>query len=139
MPRDRTGSWSALNSPLSEMMTTDYQDRLMQHACGLSNNEKRNWFGTGSNSRDGIEFEKLVNKGLAIKRSSPSWSGDDVIFSLTDKGLAVAAESMPPSDPEKKLTKAQARYQRFLEYGDMFETFIDFCRWDAEEERSWHT
>ncbi len=32
----------------------------------------------------------------------------------------------------RKLTRSQQRYQRYLEYGDSFETFIDFCKWDAE-------
>ena len=32
----------------------------------------------------------------------------------------------------RKLTRSQKRYLRFLEYGDGFESFIDFCRWDQE-------
>ena len=39
----------------------------------------------------------------------------------------------------RPLTKAQQRYKRFLEYGDSFDSFIEFCRWDAEPERSWNT
>ena len=35
-------------------------------------------------------------------------------------------------------TKSQQRYQRFLEYGDGFHSFIDYCRWDAGPERSWN-
>ena len=38
----------------------------------------------------------------------------------------------------RKPTQAQARYQRYLEYGDGFDTFLDFCRWDAQPERSWN-
>lgn len=38
----------------------------------------------------------------------------------------------------RKMTKAQARYQRWFEYGDMFDSFLDFCRWDGEPERSWN-
>lgn len=38
----------------------------------------------------------------------------------------------------RKMTRSQARYSRFLEYGDMFNTFIDFCRWDSSPERSWN-
>lgn len=38
----------------------------------------------------------------------------------------------------RPMTKSQQRYRRFMEYGDSFETFIDFCRWDAESERSWN-
>jgi len=36
------------------------------------------------------------------------------------------------------LTKSQKRYRRFLEHGDCFDSFIDFCRWDAEPARSWN-
>lgn len=38
----------------------------------------------------------------------------------------------------RKPTKAQKRYQRWLEYGERFDTFIAFCRWDSEPERSWN-
>lgn len=38
----------------------------------------------------------------------------------------------------RKPSKYQARYQRYLEYGDGFRTFVDFCRWDADKERSWN-
>jgi hypothetical protein len=38
----------------------------------------------------------------------------------------------------RKASKAAARYQRFLEYGDCFDSFIQFCLWDAEKERSWN-
>lgn len=32
----------------------------------------------------------------------------------------------------RKPTRAQRRYRRFLEYGDSFDSFIDFCKWDAQ-------
>lgn len=32
----------------------------------------------------------------------------------------------------RKPTRSQIRYKRFLEYGDSFDSFIDFCRWDSE-------
>lgn len=38
----------------------------------------------------------------------------------------------------RKQTRSQARYQRFLEYGDSFSSFIEFLRWDAAKERSWN-
>lgn len=31
----------------------------------------------------------------------------------------------------RKPTRAQERYQRFIEYGDGFHSFLDFCYWDA--------
>jgi hypothetical protein len=38
----------------------------------------------------------------------------------------------------RPMTKSQQRYKRFLEYGDRFDSFIDFCRWDAEPDRTWN-
>lgn len=38
----------------------------------------------------------------------------------------------------RKPSKGRARYLRFREYGDSFRSFIDFCRWDADPERSWN-
>jgi len=39
----------------------------------------------------------------------------------------------------RQMTRSQKRYRRFLEFGDRFDSFLDFCRWDAEPERSWNT
>lgn len=38
----------------------------------------------------------------------------------------------------RKATRSQLRYKRYLEYGDCFEQFIDFLRWDGDKERSWN-
>jgi hypothetical protein len=38
----------------------------------------------------------------------------------------------------RKPSRFQARYGRYLEHGDGFDSFLDFCRWDAEPERSWN-
>lgn len=38
----------------------------------------------------------------------------------------------------RKVSKGAARYKRYQEYGDWFNTFVDFCRWDASPERSWN-
>lgn len=38
----------------------------------------------------------------------------------------------------RKRTKSQLRYQRWLEYGDSFQSFRDFLGWDAEPEHSWN-
>ena len=37
-----------------------------------------------------------------------------------------------------KISKSKQRYQRYLEYGDMFDSFLDYCYWDADQERSWN-
>jgi hypothetical protein len=36
----------------------------------------------------------------------------------------------------RTITKSQQRYRRFLEYGDSFDSFLDFCRWDSEQANS---
>lgn len=49
-------------------------------------------------------------------------------------GTAIVGE---PAKPPKR-SRSQERYKRFLEYGDGFSSFIEFCRWDAAPERSWN-
>lgn len=38
----------------------------------------------------------------------------------------------------RKATRSQARYRRWLEYGDGFDSFRDFLRWDCDPEREWN-
>lgn len=38
----------------------------------------------------------------------------------------------------RPMTKSQQRYKRFLEYGDGFESFIDYCYWDGQPEHPWN-
>ena len=40
--------------------------------------------------------------------------------------------------PVRKMTRSQKRYRRWLEYGDGFDSFRDFLRWDASPEREWN-
>jgi len=35
----------------------------------------------------------------------------------------------------RKMTKSQERGQRWLEYGDCFESFMDFVYWDMEQQK----
>lgn len=37
----------------------------------------------------------------------------------------------------RPMTRSQVRYKRYLEYGECFDNFIDFCRWDSDPARSW--
>jgi len=39
----------------------------------------------------------------------------------------------------RKPSRFAARYQRYMEYGDGFDSFLDFCYWDAAPERSWNS
>lgn len=40
--------------------------------------------------------------------------------------------------PIRKPSRFTARYNRYLEYGDSFSSFIEFCRWDADPAHSWN-
>ena len=70
----------------AEVSLTKVQRQLMEHAISGSN---RNWFGTDRENKDGQEFEKLVEMGLATSEKPPSWMGDNVIYRLTAKGKEV--------------------------------------------------
>ena len=111
------------------------QKELMWHTIGLGRGGNRNFFWTSLGNKDSIEFEKLVESGLAGKRTPPAWMGDEVIYFLTDAGIESAEESFPK--PEK-LSRSKARYQRYLEYGDCFDSFKHFLGWDGEKEREWN-
>jgi len=53
-------------------------------------------------------------------------------------GLGCFLGSPIVGEPALKPSRAKQRYRRFLEYGDSFQTFLDFCRWDADPRRSWN-
>ncbi|KKP74709.1 MAG: hypothetical protein UR73_C0037G0018 [candidate division WS6 bacterium GW2011_GWF1_35_23] len=38
----------------------------------------------------------------------------------------------------RKVKKSTARYKRYLEYGDSFDSFLEYCKWDGMKERSWN-
>jgi len=40
--------------------------------------------------------------------------------------------------PKPRLSRSKQRYQRHLEYGACFNSFIDYCGWDADPSRSWN-
>ena len=65
------------------MNITKHQKELMKHTVSGPN---RNWFATNYWGKDSDNFELLIADGYARKQGAPSWSGDDVIYSLTDKG-----------------------------------------------------
>ena len=65
------------------MEITDYQKKIMRHTIS---GPHRNWFGTGKDCKDSLEFGKLVVAGFATAEKPPSWMGDEVIYRLTQKG-----------------------------------------------------
>ena len=111
--------------------------QILQHSLGLDEygqgNQYRNHFVAGGD--DVRKCRELVDIGYMKERDDNGLTGGALWFSVTPQGIdAVAFES--PSPP--KIPRSKQRYRRFLEYGDHFDSFLDFCRWDAEPERSWN-
>jgi hypothetical protein len=53
-------------------------------------------------------------------------------------GCFLGAPIVGEIKPRPKLKKSKERYQRYLEYGDGFNSFLDYCRWDSDPSRSWN-
>lgn len=74
---------------------TDEQRKMARHALGLPNRHNvsyRNHYCIGPGGHGYAEWEDLVAKGLAVKRTSPIFGGDD-IFHLTLSGALMARNS----------------------------------------------
>jgi len=114
--------------------------RVMQHALGVDKygqgNQFRNHFVAGGENL--VLCREAATQGLMKEHQATAISGGSPWFSVTREGIDYVATNSPVKPPEAKLTRSQQRYRRFLEYGDMFESFLQFCRWDAEPERSWN-
>lgn len=65
------------------MKLTKYKLDLMKHTIS---DKERNWFGTNLGGKDSKEFDELVSVGYASKHPAPPWSGDEVIYRLTNEG-----------------------------------------------------
>lgn len=110
---------------------------ILQHSLGLDQfgrgEQYRNHFVAGG--KDVELCRQLVSMGLMVERKDNGLTGGSPWFSVTSQGVdTVATESPKPP----KVSRSKQRYQRFLEYGECFNSFIEFCRWDAEPERSWN-
>jgi len=117
--------------------------QILHHSLGLDEFGRgemyRNRFVSGPGHYDQPVIDQLVAEGLMAKSDlvHPSLLGPGgLLFYVTEAGIAwVQANS--PKPPRR--TKAQERYRRYVEFGDSFNSFLDFCRWDASPERSWNT
>jgi len=75
------------------MDISENQMQLMKHTYrGGQTVPVRNWFATDLKCADSIEFEKLVSEGIATSEKAPEWTGDDVIYRLTEKGILMVTE-----------------------------------------------
>ena len=98
----------------------------------------RNHFCTGVGSVDFDLCRELVAQGLMTEHQPSEISGGDHVFVVTAKGVEFITQHAPKRPEPPKLSKSKQRYQRFLEYGDGFDSFRDFLSWDGEPERSWN-
>ena len=60
-------------------------------------------------------------------------------YNKSHKGCFLGSPIVGEIKPRPKISRAKQRYQRYLEYGDMFDSFINFCYWDSEKEREWNS
>lgn len=102
------------------MKITKYQEGLMKHTIKETG---RNFFGTSFNTKDSLEFEKLVEAGYATKREAADWMGDDVIYYLTEKGKNHVSSIKPII--AKPISRSKKRYQAYL-HSETSESFIEF-------------
>lgn len=84
---------------------TNNQIDVGQHTIGLENGEERNFFGAGSNGQDRQDLNVLEGYGYAMSVDSPDWSGDDKVFTLTDKGKKVITKAFKRRNIIKDLQK----------------------------------
>lgn len=56
-----------------------------------------------------------------------------VVHNFHPNGVEYTDEVMKP----RKLTRAQERYQRYLEVSDCFDDFMHFCYYDAKKKGQW--
>ena len=59
-------------------------------------------------------------------------------YEKSSKGCFLGLPIVGEIKPRPKVSRAKQRYQRYLKYGDMFDSFLSFCYWDAKKEREWN-
>jgi hypothetical protein len=87
---------------------TDRQRDMARHALGLPNKRNtsnRNHYCIGKGGDGYEDWEDLVSKGFAIKRTGPHWGGDDM-FHLTLKG------GLEARGPKEHLSREEASSMR---------------------------
>lgn len=121
-------------------MTTAKQLEILQHSLGVDqygqSRQYRNYFFTDEGCSDHSHCMANVQAGLMTHRTGNALSGGSDIFYVTQIGIDFVAKNSPKPP---KISKSKQRYDRYLEYGDGFDSFIAYCRWDARPERSWNS
>lgn len=102
---------------------------ILQHSLGLDQygrgDQYRNHFVTGEGSIDHPICTEAVERGLMeCRRKGYELYGGDDVFAVTPAGKQWMAENSPRPP---KLTRAQARYQDYLD-ADSCESFGEWLR-----------
>ncbi len=108
---------------------------ILQHALGVDEfgrgTQYRRHFVTGPGSADFGACCALVEAGHMIRQSGSPLTGGDDLFLVTHEGRRWMAENSPAPP---KLTRSQARYQRYCD-ADSSLSFGEWLKYDREPER----
>jgi len=108
---------------------TDAQMHILQHSLGVDKygrgEQYRNHFVTGEGSKDHAACLRLVELGLMLRRTGNAITGGDDLFWVSAYGVDYVAINSPSPPPEKKLTRSQRRYRKFLNA----DTGCSFAEW----------
>lgn len=113
---------------------------VLRHALGMDQygirKGDRSHFVTGGPGQDLQDCLDAVEEGFMRERTdiSPDLIGGpgSRLFLVTDKGLEFVIRN---NEPKPKVSKAKERYRRWLSFSDCFDNFLQFCYWDAEQQR----
>lgn len=122
-------------------MALERQLAILQHSLGLNEFGEgsffRNHFVVGPYGSDRENIKCLVNQSFMEK--SPVLGAligeDSECFHVTALGIDFVKKKSPT---RARKTKSQQRGARWREYGDCFDSFRDFLKWDSLPERSWN-
>lgn len=92
-------------------MMTEAQREMARHALGLPNlmhMSNRNYYCIGKGGDGYEDWEAFVAEGLAVKRTTPDFGGDD-LFHLTLRGALMVRE------PDEHISREDAEKMRRME------------------------
>lgn len=94
---------------------------------------------TGRYVTGDLSVLQMAQKGLLYDHGAQKLAGGDHYFTLTVRGKEALTSHLDSQPKPKPQSRSQQRYRRYLEFGDCFRTFLDFCYWDAEKQREART
>ena len=110
------------------MSLTQLERENLTHCLGYNYTPRhvRNSYLAENRTADWAVCDGLVKRGLMVNRGGFDLGVPETLFAATPEGEALVKP--------KPLTRAQQRYQRWLDIGDCFPdmTFIDFCKRERE-------